>query len=234
MTKTEKCDILLWQNKEKRSPLSPSRAASLVNNFRFSLRCGENFRCGEALWLSAIFIFWRCATISTKDYLYNEDIRVPQVRLIGEDGEQLGIVDTAKALKAAYDSGSDLVMIADKADPPVCRIMDYGKFRFEREKREKEAKKKQQVVEVKEIQLSCNIGDHDFETKLGHALRFLKEGNKVRAVVKFNGRRELLHPELGTAMMDRFVAACSEYGTTEKKAVLEGRKLSLIISPIKK
>lgn len=153
------------------------------------------------------------------------------MRLIGENGEQLGIVDTDKALKAAYDSGSDLVMIADKAEPPVCRIMDYGKFRFEREK---EARKKQQVVEVKEIQLSCNIGDHDFETKLGHALRFLKEGNKVRAVVKFNGRRELLHPELGTAMMDRFVAACSEYGSTDKKAVLEGRKLSLVISPIKK
>ena len=180
------------------------------------------------------FYFWRCATISTKDYLFNEDIRVPQVRLIGENGEQLGIVDTDKALKAAYDSGSDLVMIADKAEPPVCRIMDYGKFRFEREKREKEARKKQQVVEVKEIQLSCNIGDHDFETKLGHALRFLKEGNKVRAVVKFNGRRELLHPELGTAMMDRFGAACSEYGSTDKKAVLEGRKLSLVISPIKK
>ena len=146
------------------------------------------------------------------------------MRLIGENGEQLGIVDTDKALKAAYD----------KAEPPVCRIMDYGKFRFEREKREKEARKKQQVVEVKEIQLFCNIGDHDFETKLGHALRFLKEGNKVRAVVKFNGRRELLHPELGTAMMDRFVAACSEYGSTDKKAVLEGRKLSLVISPIKK
>ena len=93
------------------------------------------------------------------------------MRLIGENGEQLGIVDTDKALKAAYDSGSDLVMIADKAEPPVCRIMDYGKFRFEREKREKEARKKQQVVEVKEIQLSCNIGDHDFETMRSASLK---------------------------------------------------------------
>lgn len=134
----------------------------------------------------------------------------------------------------AEEAGSDLVMIAPTAEPPVCRIMDYGKFRFEREKREKEAKKKQQVIEIKEIQLSCNIGDHDFNTKLGHALKFLNEGNKVRAVVKFNGRRELLHPELGTAMMDKFVAACSEAGTTEKKAVLEGRKLSLVIVPIAK
>ena len=173
-------------------------------------------------------------TISKQEHLINEEIKVPEVRLIGADGEQIGVVPIAKAQELSIEKELDLVMIAPQATPPVCRIMDYGKFRFERDKREKEAKKKQQVIEVKEIQLSCNIGDHDFETKLGHALRFLKEGNKVRAVVKFNGRRELLHPELGTAMMDRFVAACSEYGTTEKKAVLEGRKLSLIISPIKK
>ena len=189
--------------------------------------------CGN-ISFSAYFIFWRCLTISTKDYLLNEEINAPQVRLIGEDGEQLGIVDSAKALKLAEEAGSDLVMIAPSAQPPVCRIMDYGKFRFEREKREKEAKKKQQVVEIKEIQLSCNIGEHDFNTKLGHALKFLKEGNKVRAVVKFNGRREMLHPELGTAMMDKFVDACSEFGTAEKKAVMEGRKLSLVISPVAK
>lgn len=97
------------------------------------------------------FLFWRCATISTKDYLFNEDIRVPQVRLIGENGEQLGIVDTDKALKAAYDSGSDLVMIADKAEPPVCRIMDYGKFRFEREKREKEARKNSRLLKLRKF-----------------------------------------------------------------------------------
>lgn len=181
-----------------------------------------------------LFYFWRCSIISTKDYQLNEEINVPQVRLIGENGEQIGVIDTSKALKMAYDSENDLVMIAPQSEPPVCRIMDYGKFRFEREKREKEAKKKQQVVEIKEIQLSCNIGDHDFNTKLGHALRFLKEGNKVRAVVKFNGRREMLHPELGTAMMDRFVQACAEFGSAEKKAVLEGRKLSLLILPVNK
>lgn len=164
----------------------------------------------------------------------NEEINVPQVRLIGENGEQIGVIDTAKALKLAEEADSDLVMIAPQSEPPVCRIMDYGKFRFEREKREKEAKKKQQVVEIKEIQLSCNIGDHDFATKLGHALRFLGEGNKVRAVVRYNGRREMLHPELGTAMMDKFVQACSEYGTAEKKPVLEGRKLSLLIVPVNK
>lgn len=192
------------------------------------------FSGGEPLLVFRLFYFWRCSIISTKDYQLNEEINVPQVRLIGENGEQIGVIDTSKALKMAYDSENDLVMIAPQSEPPVCRIMDYGKFRFEREKREKEAKKKQQVVEIKEIQLSCNIGDHDFNTKLGHALRFLKEGNKVRAVVKFNGRREMLHPELGTAMMDRFVQACAEFGSAEKKAVLEGRKLSLLILPVNK
>ena len=191
--------------------------------------------CGDLTFrLSAYFIFWRCFAISTKDYLLNDEINVPQVRLIGEDGGQLGIVETQKALKLAEEAGSDLVMIAPTAEPPVCRIMDYGKFRFEREKREKEAKKKQQVIEIKEIQLSCNIGDHDFETKLNHALKFLGEGNKVRAVVRYNGRREMLHPEIGAAMLDKFVEACAEVGTTEKKPVLEGRKLSVIIVPTAK
>ncbi|MCF0234053.1 MAG: translation initiation factor IF-3, partial [Thermoguttaceae bacterium] len=117
--------------------------------------------------------------ISTKEHQINEEIRVPEVRLIGADGEQLGIVNIDKAQQISIDSGLDLVMIAPQATPPVCRVMDYGKFRFEQEKREKESKKKQQVIEVKEIQLTCNIGDHDFETKASHAKRFLKEGNKV-------------------------------------------------------
>lgn len=166
--------------------------------------------------------------------MINEDITAPSVRLIGVNGEQIGIISSDEALKKAYDSGYDLVMMAKDAVPPVCRIMDYGKFRFEQDKRDKEAKKKQTVVEIKEIQLSCNIGDHDFQTKLGHALRFLQDGNKVRAVVRFNGRRELLHPELGTSMMDKFVEACAGNGTIEKKAVLEGRKLTQLILPIKK
>ena len=127
-----------------------------------------------------IFIKWRCVTIAannTKDTLTNEEINFPQVRVIGSDGEQLGIMSSDQALKMAYDKGLDLCLMSAQATPPVCKIMDFGKFRFEREKREKEAKKKQQVVELKEIQLSCRIDTHDFETKVRHALRFLEDGN---------------------------------------------------------
>lgn len=164
--------------------------------------------------------------------MVNEEIRVSEVRLVGAGGEQIGIVPSKRALEMAYDKGLDLVMIAPQATPPVCRIMDYGKFRFEQEKREKEAKKKQQIVDIKEIQLSCNIGDHDFQTKLNHAFRFLKDGDKVRVVLKFRGR-EMRHTELGQEIIDRFEQACSELGQAEKKALLEGRNLTLFIAPIK-
>ena len=133
-----------------------------------------------------IFIFWGCWAISAKDKenLLNEEITAKEVRLIGADGETLGIMSASKALEMAYDQGMDLVMMASQANPPVCKIMDYGKFRFERDKREKEAKKKQQTIELKEIQLSYRIETHDFETKVKHALRFLGDGNKVRVVMQ--------------------------------------------------
>ena len=115
--------------------------------------------------------------------MINEEITVPEVRLIGPDGEQIGVVKIAEAQNISIEKGLDLVMIAPQAVPPVCRVMDYGKFKFEQDKREKEAKKKQQVIEIKEIQLSCNIGDHDFQTKVSHAHRFLQDGNKVRVVL---------------------------------------------------
>ena len=113
----------------------------------------------------------------------NEDIKAKEVRVIGPEGETLGVMPIDAALNTAYDQGYDLVLMAPQAEPPVCRIMDYGKYRFERDKKEKEAKKKQQVIELKEIQLSCRIDTHDFETKLRHAKRFLTEGNKVRVVM---------------------------------------------------
>ncbi|MBQ5390154.1 MAG: translation initiation factor IF-3, partial [Clostridia bacterium] len=124
--------------------------------------------------------------ISTKDTTQiNDDIRAKEVRVIGDDGEQIGILPLSQAKEIAYDKGLDLVLISPQADPPVCRVMDYGKFRFERDKKEKEAKKKQQTVELKEIQLSCRIDTHDFETKANHAKRFLGDGNKVRVCLKF-------------------------------------------------
>ena len=152
--------------------------------------------------------------------------------MIGANGETLGIMSSEKALELAYDQGMDLVMMSAQATPPVCKVMDYGKFLFERSKREKEAKKKQQTVELKEIQLSCRIDTHDFETKVKHALRFLGDGNKVRVVMKFKGR-EMSHMNIGKEVLEKFEAACSEAGTVDKKPVLDGRFMSMVISPVK-
>ncbi len=141
-------------------------------------------------------------------------------------------MSSAKALEMAYDRGLDLVMMASQATPPVCKIMDYGKFCFERDKREKEAKKKQQTVELKEIQLSYRIETHDFETKVKHALRFLSEGNKVRVVMKFRGR-EMSHMGIGREVLEKFENACAESGTVDKKPTVDGRFMSMVISPVK-
>ena len=176
---------------------------------------------------------WRyCFISATKDLLINEEIKEKEVRVIGDDGEAIGVMTGNAALKIAYDRGLDLVLIAPQATPPVCRIMDYGKYRFDREKKEKEAKKKQQVVELKEVQLSCRIDTHDFETKARNAVRFLTAGNKVRVVVRFKGR-EMAHQELGRDVLARFEQAVSEVGTVEKKPVLDGRILSMVVVPQK-
>ena len=164
--------------------------------------------------------------------LINEEIREKEVRVIGDDGETMGMMTSDAALKLAYDRGLDLVLIAPQATPPVCRVMDYGKYRFDREKKEKEAKKKQQVVELKEVQLSCRIDVHDFETKARNAVRFLTAGNKVRVVVRFKGR-EMAHQELGRDVLARFEAAVAAAGHVEKKPVLDGRIMSMVIVPVK-
>ncbi|MBR6727538.1 MAG: translation initiation factor IF-3, partial [Clostridia bacterium] len=143
-----------------------------------------------------------------------------------------GIMTSNAALKMAYDQGLDLVLIAPQATPPTCRIMDYGKYRFDREKKEKEAKKKQQVIELKEVQLSCRIDTHDFETKARNAVRFLTAGNKVRVVVRFKGR-EMAHQELGRDVLARFEEAVAPAGVVEKKPVLDGRIMSMIVVPAK-
>ncbi len=171
-------------------------------------------------------------SISAKEMLINEEIRAKEVRVVGVDGNPVGIMSSEAALKLAYDQGYDLVLMAPQAQPPVCRIMDYGKFRFERDKKEKEAKKKQQVVELKEIQLSCRIDTHDFDTKARHAQRFLTDGNKVRVVMRFKGR-EMSHIAIGQDIMTRFREVCSELGSVDKPPVLDGRILSMVISPIK-
>jgi len=190
---------------------------------------------GENLFVRFLFFGltnWRCLTISAKELLINDDIRAKEVRMIDENNGQLGVMSLNDAKAYAYDHGYDLVMIAPTAVPPVCRAMDYGKYRYEADKKEKEAKKKQQVVEVKEVQLSCRIDTHDFETKANRAIKFLQDGNKVRVSLRFKGR-EIAHQELGREMLAKFEEAVSEFGTVDKKAVLDGRQLTMFIAPIK-
>lgn len=152
--------------------------------------------------------------------------------MLDENGDQLGVMDINSARDYAYERGLDLVLIAPQGNPPVCRAMDYGKYRYERDKRDKEAKKKQQSVEIKEVQLSCRIEAHDFETKANRAIKFLSEGNKVRVCLQFKGR-EMAHQDIGKATLDRFVEFCSEYGSVDKAPTLEGRRMILFISPLK-
>lgn len=165
--------------------------------------------------------------------LVNESIKAKEVRVIGPDGEQIGIMSSDNALRTAYDKGLDLILISPNAQPPVCRIADYGRYRYEQEKREKEAKKKQNIIEVKEVQLSCRIETHDFETKVKHAMRFLGEGNKVKVVLRFRGR-EMSHQEIGKEILERFREAVKESGTVDKTPNLEGRLMTMIVNPIKK
>ncbi|MBR2340256.1 MAG: translation initiation factor IF-3 [Clostridia bacterium] len=152
--------------------------------------------------------------------------------MIGEGGEQLGLMSLADAKEYAYSRDLDLVLMAANATPPVCKAMNYGKYCFDRTKREKEARKNQQTSKVKEIQLSCRIDVHDFETRTNQAIKFLQGGDKVRAVVRFKGR-EMAHTDIGYAMLQKFVEACKDYGTTDKKPVMEGRIASVILSPVK-
>ena len=172
---------------------------------------------------------WRCLAISTKELLINEEINGKEIRVIGDDGAQLGIMSSKDAQKLANQKNLDLVMIAPQATPPVCRIMDYGKYRFEQAKREKEARKNQHVVEVKEIRMSLNIDTHDFNTKVNNAIKFLKGGDKVKVSIRYRGR-EVAHPELGNGLIQRFAEQCAEYGVVDKQPKMEGRSLAMFLS----
>ena len=163
----------------------------------------------------------------------NDEIRVKEVRLIGPDSEQLGIMGINEARAYAYDRDLDLVLIAPTATPPVCRAMDYGKFCFERDKKEKENRKKQQKMDIKEVQLSCRIDTNDFNTKANHARRFLTDGDKVRVAIRFKGR-QMAHQEIGLELLERFAGVLADVGSVDKKPVLEGRTLTMFIVPLKK
>lgn len=168
--------------------------------------------------------------IANADYQINEDIRDREVRLIGDDGEQLGIMPASAALDIAYSKNLDLVKIAPGSNPPVCKIMDYGKYRFAQAKRDKEAKKNQHIIEIKEIRMSPSIGDNDFAVKLKNAQKFLMDGNRVKVTVRFRGR-EMAHTNLGDILLRRFASECAELSVLDKQPNLEGRNMSIFISP---
>ncbi len=168
--------------------------------------------------------------IANQGHLINEEITAPEVRLISDDGEQLGIMSGLEAQRIAVEKEMDLVMIAPGSKPPVCKIMDYGKYRFEQSKREKEAKKNQRVIEVKEIRMSPSIGDNDFNTKLRAGQKFLSEGNRLKVTVRFRGR-EMAHTNIGEQLLKDFAAKCAELASMDKNPKLEGRNMSMFLSP---
>lgn len=168
--------------------------------------------------------------ISKKELQVNEEIKDENVRVIGNNGEQLGLLPIKKALQTAFSKNLDLVKIAPTAKPPVCKIMDYGKFKFEQTKKEKEAKKNQRIVEIKEIRLTINIDVNDFNTKVKNALKFLKAGNRVKVAIRFRGR-EMARTNLGYELLEKFLESCQEYGVCDKPSKLEGRNIILFISP---
>lgn len=167
---------------------------------------------------------------NTKRIRVNRQIRISPVRVIGADGSQLGIMEVDRALALAEESGLDLVEVAATARPPVVRVMDYGKFKFEQAKQARVAKKKQHVIELKEVKFRPGIEEHDFDTKVRHARRFLGEGNKVKVTLMFRGR-QIAHPELGFAVVQRVSEQLAEVAKTESPAKMEGKSLTMILAP---
>lgn len=167
--------------------------------------------------------------ISKETLRINEEIRVREVRVVSSTGEQLGIMQTRDALRTAAEQQLDLVEVAPTAKPPVCRIMDFGKFKYEQQKRDKEAKKKQKVVTVKEVKLRPNIEEHDFNVKLKNAQRFLEDGDKVKVTIMFRGR-ELSHPELGKQILVKMANALKDIVTVEREPKLEGKNMIMILA----
>ncbi len=176
------------------------------------------------------FLFLEVFHIGKLEHQLNEEIRDKEIRVIGADGTQLGIMAPADAQRMAYEKDMDLVKIAPNATPPVCKIMDYGKFRFEQMKKEKEAKKNQRVVEVKEVRMSPNIDTNDLNVKVKSAQKFLKDGNRVKVTVRFRGR-EMAHTSIGEVLLKQFGAQCAEIATVEKNPKLEGRLMTMFLSP---
>ena len=176
------------------------------------------------------FLFPEVFHIANAVHQINEEINDKEVRLIGAEGEQLGIMSAAEALRIATEQEMDLVKIAPGSNPPVCKIMDYGKFRFEQTKKEKEAKKNQRVIEIKEIRMGPSIGENDFNTKLKNGQKFLTDGDRVKVSVRFRGR-EMAHTEIGAQLLKDFAAKCADIANMDKAPKLEGRNMFMFLSP---
>ena len=187
-------------------------------------------RCFYARMLCIRAFFRRCFTIATAVHQINEEITDKEIRLIGNEGEQLGIMSAEEALRIAAERELDLVKIAPGSNPPVCKIMDYGKYRFEQAKKEKDAKKNQRVIEIKEIRMSPGIGDNDFNTKLKNGQKFLNDGNRVKVSVRFRGR-EMAHTDIGEVLLRNFAEKCADIANLDKAPKLEGRNMSMFLSP---
>ena len=187
-------------------------------------------RCFYARMLCIRAFFRRCFTIANAVHQINEEITDKEIRLIGNEGEQLGIMSAEEALRIATEQDLDLVKIAPGSNPPVCKIMDYGKFRFEQTKKEKDAKKNQRVIEIKEIRMSPGIGDNDFNTKLKNGQKFLNDGNRVKVSVRFRGR-EMAHTDIGEVLLRNFAEKCADIANLDKAPKLEGRNMSMFLSP---
>ena len=172
---------------------------------------------------------WRWITIS-KDMYVNEGIRARELRLIDHNGDQLGVKTRNEALEIATRVNLDLVLVAPQAKPPVARIMDYGKFKFEQQKKDREIRKNQKVIVMKEVRLSPTIDENDFQTKLRNAIKFLEKGDKVKCSLRFKGRA-ITHKEIGQRVLDRFAEACAEVSTVEQKPKMEGRSMFLVLQP---
>lgn len=175
-------------------------------------------------------IFYGGVLISNVNYQINDEIRDKEIRLIDEDGAQLGIVPLSDAMQMAIDKELDLVKIAPTSNPPVCKIMDYGKYRYEQAKRVKEVRRHQHIVEIKEIRMSPSIGDNDFNVKLKSGQKFLHDGDRLKVTVRFRGR-EMAHTELGEKLLMKYAEQCAEFGSVDKNPKLDGRHMSMFLTP---
>ena len=217
-------------NKEgSKSASPPAIATRLIFHSSFGGQC-EYARMDSHLRFFIYVCYLEVLTIAKLEHQLNEEIRDKEIRLIGADGAQLGIMSAEQANEMAEEQGLDLVKISPNAVPPVCKIMDYSKFCFDQKKREKEAKKNQRVVEIKEIRMSPSIDTNDFNTKVKNAQKFLKEGNRVKVSVRFRGR-EMAHTNIGVKLLMDFAEACSEVASMEKNPKLEGRFMAMFLTP---